>query len=228
MNKLRQVFFPNREVASIQLMNLTLVVLVCTLFAIHPASGVHMAALAGTTIFATTLIPARLLGLAWLKRLEPELLRISYQGKWLGIWTCVWFVLYTALALVYYYGVSFSPMQFVQRETVLLSVSLLIFVVLLGLSNKWSYAHIKWWKHINMFIWLTVPFLFTHFLLAAHVFGEVGFFWVPCGLLVLSALAGVSAIFRAKPDYFAGMRIWLLVAGIALSALVALLYPAIL
>lgn len=227
MKNLRAIFLPNRDVANIQLMNTTLLVLVCVLFAIDRPSAVHMTALVGTTIFALTLIPARLLGLKWPKVIADDLLTIAYQGKWLGIWTCTWFVLYAAFALVQYYGTSFTPAQFLQRETVLLSASLFIFVVLLSLSNKWSYAHVKWWKQINMLIWLAVPFLFTHFLLAAHVFGEVGYFWAPWTLLVLVAIAGVSGIFRTKPDYFAWWRIWLLGLGSLFSALVVFFYPAI-
>lgn len=224
---MKQVFFPNREVSLIQLMNTTLVVLVAILFAIDHVSGVEMAALVATTIFATTLIPARLLDLKWLKRVRADLLQISYQGKWLGIWTCLWYVLYTTLAFSVYYNGVFSPKEFVQRETVLLSASLLIFVVLLSLSNKWSYAHVKWWKQINMLIWLAVPFLFTHFLLAAHVFGDFTSFWGPWILLGLSAVAGVSGLFRKKRDYFAFWRIWLLVLGSLISALVVWFYPAI-
>lgn len=225
---MKGVFWPNKDVASIQVMNLTLLALVVMLFAIDQASGVHMAALVGTTIFAFTIIPARLLGLRWLRRIEPDLLRISYQGKWLGIWTCIWFVVYAAFALADYYGAPFVPTQFIQRETILLSASLLLFVILLSLSNKWSYAHVKYWKQINMLIWLTVPFLFTHFLLAAHIFGDIGYFWVPGTLLGLMAIAGISAIFRAKPDYFAAMRIGLLGLGTLVSVLVVLFYPAIL
>lgn len=227
MNKLKAIFLPNREVTNIQLMNGTLLVLVCVLFAIDRTSAVHMAALVGTTIFALTLIPARLLGFRWPKAIADEVLNIAYQGKWLGIWTCTWFVVYAAFALVQYYGTTFVPTEFVQRETVLLSASLLIFVVLLSLSNKWSYAHLKWWKQINMLIWLVVPFLFTHFLLAAKIFGDVGYFWAPWAMLVLITIAGVSGIFRAKPDYFAWWRIWLLVLGSLISALVVFLYPAI-
>lgn len=225
---MKGIFFPNREVQIIQLANLTLLALVSVLFAIDTTSGVHMAALVGTTIFALTMIPARLLGLKWPKSIDADLLKLAYQGKWLGIWTCVWFVMYASFALVDYYGVPFYVSQFVQRETILLSASLFIFTVLLTLSNKWSYAHVRWWKQINMFIWLTVPFLFTHFLLAANIFGSVGYFWAPWTLLVLVALAGVSGIFRAKRDYFAWWRIWLLLTGALVSALVVFFYPAIL
>src|SRR6266702_6126165 len=218
--KFKEIFLPNPEVRAIQLMNITLLALVCILFAIDRPSAVHMAALVGATIFALTIIPARLLGLKWPKAIADDLLTISYQGKWFGVWTCTWFIVYAAFALVQYYGAPFTPTQFVQRETVLLSASLVIFVVLLGLSNKWSYAHVKWWKQINMLIWLAVPFLFTHFLLAANVFGDVGYFWAPWTLLVLMAIAGISDIFRAKPGYFAWWRIWLLLLGSLISALV--------
>lgn len=228
MGKLRQIYAPNHEVLTIQLANLALLVCVVILFAIDQASGVHMAALTGTAMLALTLIPARLLGLRWPSGIEADLLKLAYQGKWLGIWTCVWYVLYASLALVNYYGVPFEPTHFVQRETVLLSASLVIFAVLLSLSNAWSYAHVKWWKQINMLIWLVVPFLFTHFLMAAHIFGDVGYFWAPWALLGAMAVAGLSGIFRAKPDYFAATRIWLLVVGSLVSALVVFLYPAIL
>ncbi len=224
---MKELFWPNREVVRIQLMNGTLFVLVCILVAIDRVSAAHMAALVGTSIFALTIIPARLLGYKWPKKIAEDLLRISYQGKWLGIWTCIWFVLYSAIAMVQYYGTPFYPSQFVQRETVLLSASLVIFVVLLSLSNKWSYAHVKWWKQINMLIWLTIPFLFTYFLLAANIFDDVGYYWAPWTLLVLMTIAGVSALFRAKRDYFVWWRIWLLVIGSLVSALVVFFYPAI-
>ncbi len=209
-------------------MNATLVIVVVALYAVDRESGVQMAALVATTIFATTLIPARLLGLQWLKRLQPDLLRISYQGKWLGIWTCIWYVLYAALAIPVYYPGPFDLKSLLQRETILLSISLLIFVVLLGLSNKWSYANVKWWKQINMLIWLAVPYLFTHFLLAAHVYGDFSSFWGPWVLLGLMALAGISGMFRAKRDHFAMWRLNLLIVGSAISALVVWSYPAIL
>ncbi|SRR6266496_3157650 len=225
---MKAVFFPNREVITIQLMNVTLLVLVLIVFAYDTVSGVQLTALVATTLLATTLVPARLLGLKWMRHLQDDLLQISYQGKWLGIWTCVWYVLYTALALTSYYGTPFEPSQLLQRETVLLSLSILLFAMLLSLSNKWSYEHVKWWKQINMLVWLAVPFLFTHFLLAAHVFGGYSSFWAPWILLVLSAIAGVSGIFRHRRDYFAFWRLWLLLLGSTLSALVVWFYPAIL
>ncbi|SRR6266496_3274380 len=225
---MKNLFFPNREVSLIQGMNLVLAVLVVILYAVDHVSGVHMAALVATTVFATTLIPARLLGLTWLKPMEVQLLQVARNGKWLGIWTCVWFVLYTALALPVYYGIVFDPIQLIQRETVLLSLSLVIFVGLLTISNKWSYEHVKWWKQINMFIWLTVPFLFTHLLLVGNIWNEVGPFWVPYVLFGLVVLAGVSGIFRAKRDYFAFWRLWIFVGGSLVAALVTLLYPVIL
>lgn len=225
---MKGIFFPNREVMIIQLMNVTLATLVIVLFTIDGVSGIDMAALVATTMLAMTLIPARLLGLKWLKPFQADLLKVSYQGKWLGIWTCVWCILYTVLAMTVYYKGSFDPKELLQRETILLSITIVIFVVLLSLSNKWSYAHVKWWKQINMLIWLAVPFLFTHFLLAAHVFGDFSSFWAPWILLLLSAIAGVSGIFRAKRDYFAFWRIWLLLFGSVVSALVVWFYPAIL
>ena len=226
---MKQLFFPNRDVAAIQAMNLTLIGTIIVLYEVDPASGANMAALVAATIFATTLIPARLLGLPWLKRLEDDLLQVARNGKWLGIWTCAWFVFYTSLALPVYYGAQFSPIQLLQRETILLSLSILIFVVLLSLSNKWSYAHVKYWKQINMLIWLAVPFLFTHFWLAARVFSQtVGVFEAPGIVLGLAAVAGVSGVFRKKRDYFAWWRIWLLIFGAFTSALVVWLYPAIL
>ena len=170
-----------------QVMNLTLVLAVLVLFALDARSGAEMAALVATTIFAMTLIPARLLGLKWLKRFEEHVLQIARNGKWLGIWTAIWFTLYTALALPVYYGTSFYPVQLVQRETVLLSLSLFIFVILLSLSNKWSYAHVRWWKQINMFIWLTVPFLLTHFWLSANIFGELHVFLAPVRVWYIKA-----------------------------------------
>lgn len=219
--------FPNREVGLIQLMNITLLALTIILFAIDRGSAVYVAALIATTTLAMTLIPARLLGVHWLERLEPELLRVAYQGKWLGIWTALWFGAYTAMMVPTYYGSQFSVTTLLRRETILLTLCLLILAVLLSLSNAWSYAHVKWWKHINMLIWLVVPSMAVHLLLVGSLYAGVGTFWASWIALGLSAAAGISGVFRAKPDYFAWWRIWLLLIGVIMSGLVMLFYPAI-
>ncbi len=215
----------------IQLMNAVLVAVILALFAIDAHTGVQMAALVATTILAITLIPARLLGLTALKRLEPDVLMIARNGKWLGIWTCVWFMLYAVMAVVAYFGPPANGWQFLHdllvREMVLLTASLAIFIVLFALSNSWSYQHVKWWKHINMAIWLTVPFIFTHLLLSSSIYNQDGLFWPTWVLLGLIVAAGVSGLLRAKRDYFARHRVWLLVVGAVVSVLVVLFYPAI-
>lgn len=225
---MRNILFPDREVTYLQLMNLLLMVLVVALSFIDIASGMHMAALVGTTVFALTLIPARLLGLKWLRPIDGDLLQIARNGKWLGIWTCVWYCVYASLAFTQYYGLQFVPSEFIHRETVLLTMSLVIFVVLLSLSNKWSYAHVKWWKQINMLIWMTVPFLFTHFLLAGKVFNNVDAFVTPLVILALMVIAGVSGVFRTQRDYFAWWRIGMMLLATVISVLVTWFYPAIL
>lgn len=222
------VFFPNREVTMIQIMNVTLTLLVVILSLIDRASGMQMAALVGTVVFALTLIPARLLGVAWLRGIESDLLTIARNGKWLGIWTFVWFLLYTSLAMAVYYGPYFGALQFVYRETILLTVSLVVLVGLVALSNKWSYAHVKWWKQINMLIWLTVPFLFTHFLLASTVLDQGSAFLPEMLILALAAIAGIGGLFRGKRDYFAFWRVYILVIATIISTLVVHFYPVML
>jgi len=225
---MKNVFFSNREVATIQGMNALLAILVVILYAIDTASGVQMAALVATVVLAVTLIPARLMGLKWPAKFDADLLQVARNGKWLGIWTCVWFMLYTALALPTFYGPDFQPIQLVQREIFPLTLALLIFVCLLTLSNKWSYAHVRWWKQINMLIWLTVPLLFVHLFLAGNVFGYAGAFWPTYIIFGLIAIAGISGIFRAKRDYFAFWRLWLLVGGSIVTALAVWFYPVML
>jgi hypothetical protein len=225
---MKNVFFPNREVIAIQSMNMLLAVLVVILYVIDSSSGVRMAALVATVALAVTLIPARLMGLKWPAKFDADLLQVARNGKWLGIWTCIWFMLYTALALPAFYGPNFQPLQLVQRETFTLTLSLLIFVCLLALSNKWSYAHVRWWKQFNMLIWLTIPLLFAHLLLAGNVFNFVGAFGPSYVVFGLITLAGVSGIFRAKRDYFAFWRLWILLGGAIVTALAVWLYPVIL
>jgi hypothetical protein len=225
---MKNVFFPNREVSVIQGMNALLVALVLVLYAIDQPSGVQMTALVASVVLAVTLIPARLMGLKWPAKFDADLLQVARNGKWLGIWTCIWFILYTALALPTFYGPNFQPVQLIQRETFTLTLALLIFVCLLTLSNKWSYAHVRWWKQINMLIWLTVPLLFAHLLLAGNVFNNAGAFWPSYVMFGLIALAGVSGIFRAKRDYFAFWRLWILVGGAAFAVLVIWFFPVIL
>lgn len=229
---MQNTFFPNRQVVTIQVVNTALLATVLTIFWLNKKLGVQLAVFTAIAELAAGMVPARLLGLKPLKQFEPKLLLIARNGKWLGIWTSLWFLLHATLATLTYFGVPIGLGQLLhndtQREIILGATSLTIFLLLLGLSNKWSYAHIKWWKQINMLVWLVIPFAFVHSFLAAHAFRNALPFLPSWILLALIAVVGISSVFRKKRDYFAFWRVWLMLLGALIATLVVLFYPAIL
>ncbi len=212
----------NKEVLRIQLMNVLLLIVVGAVLFYDPPTAVQLAGLVGVVWLALLLIAPRLLKVVALRRWHKDFLQIAKQSKWMGIWTAIWFWLHGWLVLfVYLDSTSILAIvtSAVQRETVLGTASLFILLLLALISNNWSYHHIKAWKHLNMLIWLVVPFGFTYAILASLRFtGEWPMFAV-LALFPLMALAGVTAQFRQDADYFARLRSGLLVGGSILSLL---------
>ncbi len=213
----------NKEVLRIQLMNASLLFVVGTTLFYDPPTTIQLTGLIGTVWLATLLIAPRLLRMIALRRWHNDFLQIAKQSKWMGIWTALWLWLHGLLVLFVYLDSS-NVMAIItnalQRETVLGTLSLFILFLLVVISNSWSYQHIKAWKHLNMLIWLVVPFGFTYAIVASLRFtGE----WPMLAVLVLfslMALAGLSAQFRKDADYFARLRSALIVGGGIVSLLV--------
>jgi hypothetical protein len=179
-----------------------------------PAQGVwpgSLALLVGVLLLVILFVPARLLGVAALQRYRPALLKISYQGKWLGLATAFCFGLHAMLLGAG--GLSVA-------SALLLGLCLIVFAILAALSNKWSYAHVKYWKHLNMLVWLAVPFAFAYAVLTRDTLGGLLTIKI-CVLLLICAAAGIGGLFEPKPGYFARHRVWLMAAGTVTAGAIA-------
>ncbi len=219
--------FKNKEVLLIHVMNLCLLIVVGAVYAYDPVTTMQLAGLVGLVWLSVLLIAPKLLKLEITKRWHKDLLQIARNSKWMGLWTGVWMWLYGVLLLTIYLDTS-SPLAVIdsalQRETILGTVSMLIFLLLAAISNKWSYAHIKLWKHLNMLVWLVVPFGFTYALLTSLRFTSEWPAPIVFVLFPLMAIAGIGAKFRRDADYFAAMRTALIIGGAFISLLVAYFY----
>ena len=167
----------------------------------------ELALLVGVVWLAVLLVVPRMRKMRYFERWDDSLLAVAKQSKWLGLWTGGWFWFYGVLRLVSTDGVGWGYVP--------LLLSLGIFAVLAGLSNKWSYAHVRWWKQINMLVWM-VPVL-----LMGYVWTVAGDF--TSGVVLLAVLAGgmimtgfgLTGVFVRQPDYFARWRLgYLLVAAV--------------
>lgn len=219
--------FKNKEVLLIHLMNLSLLIIVGTTYVFDPATTLQLAGLVGVVWLSVLLIAPKLLKMKLMQRWHKDLLQIARNSKWMGLWTAAWLWLHGLLVLFVYLDASSVHAVIdsaLQRETILGTASLLIFLLLAAISNKWSYAHIKWWKQLNMLVWLVVPFGFTYALLASLRFTGEWPMPIVFVLFPLMALAGIGAKFRRDADYFAFMRLALIVGGALISVLVACFY----
>lgn len=184
--------------------NLALTGLVAALgfYNIFMASLLCSAIAAGLLSFL--LIAPKLLKVPSLRSIHPQLLAVARQSKWTGLWMAAWVIAHLGLVL----AAQALPSLW------LAGLIVAIFGLLAAISNSWSYAHLKWWKHLNMLVWATPPLLIAHFLLLG---------WWPLTVpLFLSIAAGVWAVWLKPRDYFVRHRLWLLLAGALLGLLAVL------
>ncbi|MGH7196950.1 MAG: hypothetical protein ACREGJ_04290 [Candidatus Saccharimonadales bacterium] len=213
----------SRPAALLHFINVALLVWLGMLAFIDLHLAARIAAYVGLLELAVLLIPPRLLGVQRLDRWQPKLMLVAPLGKWLGLWTTFWLVMHATVSSFAYFDAFVLGAHLLRPEIILGTLSLIIFLGLALISNKWSYAHIKWWKHLNMLVWLAVPFAFVHSLLAAAEHLGAGPFVLVPWLLLAIAVAGAAGLLRAKRDYFARHRVGLLVLGSTVAMLVAIL-----
>lgn len=195
---------------------------ICAVLAYFEARrGVQFAALAGVTWLAILLIVPRLLHVARLQKYNPQLTLIAEQSKYVGLWTAAWFAIHAGFALARHATPSFSPNFLVQPQIILGTLSLVVLLVLAALSNNWSYANVKWWKHISMLAWALPFMVIAHAFLASNKYMAGQILLVSPILLYLAAFSGYGTLFTKHRDYFFWWRPLLLTAGGILAALVA-------
>lgn len=160
------------------------------------------------------LIVPRIMYIPVFKRLHTDLLEIAKQSKWLGLWVFAWFSIYMLLTYAISWQTLFEP------KGALALLLWLVLALLALLSNKWSYAHITYWKHINMAVWtLPLPAM-------AYVWLQLQDKTIAILLtfvLGAAALLGYSVLWRKK-DYFSWIRIGYLSVGGLVALVTALFY----
>lgn len=206
-----------REVLMVQAMNTCLLVVVATtaLFDIDLAR--NWAFLIPTVWLCLLLVVPRLRKIDWLlKRFDGQLLPIARNSKWIGLWTGIWFAIHAALLI--FSGATVSTGQIVTGL-----FGLLIFTILTAISNSWSYANLRWWKHISMLVWAAPSLGLGYVLSAPGGFFETVVLWTGLILYPLTIGFGLTGVFVKKPDYFARIRLINLGIGL-LIATTAVLY----
>jgi hypothetical protein len=122
----------------------------------------------------------------------------------MGLWVAAWFGLY-ALSL---------PSSLPAPVLFLLGLICLILVMLVSISNNWSYMHVRSWKQLNMIVW-AVPSLLLGVLWTTYP----ELWWLQL-LLWLCVLSGLGSIWQRQRDAFVDYRLGLLLGGLFLSGIV--------
>lgn len=219
------------DVRDFHLMNIALGGVVLAVVAVDPRTAVQLMALIGATWLTMLLIVPRLFYSKYFPSWKPELERIAKLSKYAGLWVAAWFAAHATTAVLTYYGVPTDIGKFITQfeltqPSILAAASLTILVILAVLSNKWSYAHVKWWKQLNMLVW-AIPFMgLAHSLLAARAYrGELPLLMIAPILLGLSVLAGYDALFAAEKRFTDKLRLLYLTAGGVGALVVVLFWP---
>lgn len=207
-------------------MNLALLLCVGAIALYDRSLAAQLLALVGITWLSVLLIVPRIMYNPRLSRWHGDLLDIAKQSKWLGIWTFVWLTFHGALVLVVHYGTNLTDIFSPNSSIILAEIAWVILLLLALTSNKWSYDHLTFWKHLNMAIWAVPPLLFTHAILVSPTFAKDNpALWLIPALLALSIIAGYTTHFVKEKKKFDIWRLGMLTAGLAVSILVLLLFP---
>lgn len=201
-----------RDSSALQAANVGLLGVVVLLATFDYRLSVPASLAFGAGWLALLLIVPRLRKFTFLQRWDGWLLPIAAQSKGVGLWTAAWFWLHGLFVWL-------AGKQLSWPAIALLAVSLVVFAKLAALSNRWSYAHIKLWKRINMLVWLLPPIVGAYALISGITP------WIrtiiAAGMLV-TTLFGFSGVKVKQPDHFAWLRVWLLLGGVLLGSLAIL------
>lgn len=213
------------------LMNAVLAAAVGVVLYYDPRTAVQLMALIGVTWLAMLLIVPRLYYSQRFKKWHPELERIAKLSKYVGLWVAAWFVAHGMTATLTHYGVpqnifTYAKEFSLSKQIILGGISLCILLLLAAMSNKWSYTHIKWWKQLNMLVWMLPGMIIAHALMASHAFLHEGpLFYIAPVLMGLAIVAGYDALFAKEKRLTDKLRLAYVTGGIAAAALVVLAIP---
>lgn len=174
---------------------------VVLLFLALPVHRTLIALHALVIMLCVLLIIPRLWKTPQLARWHDALVSVARLSKWTGLWTAAWFGLY-AVSL---------PTPLSSPVLFLLGLISLILIVLVSISNNWSYMHVRSWKQLNMVVW-AAPSLLLGVLWTTHA----GLWWLQL-LLWLCILSGLGSIWQRQRDAFVDYRLGLILGALLLS-----------
>ncbi|MBD2387180.1 ferric reductase-like transmembrane domain-containing protein [Cylindrospermum sp. FACHB-282] len=126
-------------------------------------NGAGSSSLVGSVFLLVTLLPNNLLRFERLSK-SRKLRALARIRRELGIASGVWFVIHAALSIQKYFSseISFFT-QLTYREILPGFLSLIVFVLLLVTSNRWSQRLLgQNWQKLHSLVWLVLPLVLTH------------------------------------------------------------------
>jgi sulfoxide reductase heme-binding subunit YedZ len=208
----------------------SVLVFLIVVYQIRQEQTVKLSAVCGTALLLLTLIPNNLL--LWVPASYSKLLALLrglvIKRRDLGISSGIVFLFHIVFALTVYnsWNISF----FLTKAMIFGSVGMFVVVLLLVTSNNYSIRLLKNnWKIIQSIVWVAIPFILIHSLLASISFtdeyskiGILGF----GGLLIFIIVESILFLINPQktiPHKWRHLRFILL--GSILAAALFLLYP---
>ena len=192
--------------------NLLIILAVVTAAAFDMRTAAILSLLPAIVWLTMLLIIPRFMDFDWLADWRKDMVAIAKLSKHTGLVAAGYFVGHAAL-------LASEPLP--PRLRLLQYMVIIIFAFLAGLSNSWSYDHIKLWKHFNMLAWALPALLVAYLLLVGRYVGEPWFVGLAGAMCMIAAtLSGLLPVFAGKKGYFDRLRLYMLFGGGILALLV--------
>jgi sulfoxide reductase heme-binding subunit YedZ len=208
--------------------NFSLIALILSLNYFNNLNGATITSLIGTLFLLFTLLPNNLIRINRFSG-NRKLRNLARYRKEFGISAGIWFVIHSILSVQKYFAPNIALVnQLTSQEIISGFIALVVFVLLLITSNKWSHTILKEnWKKLHSLVWLVLPLIMVHSALAP-LYYQKEFLLPPLiiygGLIVFIVIEYFLLRRQNQKNYWQHMS--LVSIGIALAAIVTLLTTA--
>jgi DMSO/TMAO reductase YedYZ heme-binding membrane subunit len=208
--------------------NFSLIVLILGFNYFNNLNGAAITSLIGTLFLLLTLLPNNLIRINRFSG-NQRLRNLAQYRKEFGISAGIWFVIHSILSVQKYFAPNIALIiQLTSREIISGFISLVVFVLLLITSNKWSQTILKEnWKKLHSLVWLVLPLIMVHSALAP-LYYEQKLLLPP--LIIYGGLIGFAVVeyflLNSQNQKNYGQHMILVAIGTALAAIVTLLTTA--